>query len=161
MTSTSHADPVVSALQQVLAAQHAAVYSYPVLGVRLRDPAQVDRARQLEAAHRASRDALMAQLATRQVTPVAAQASYYPLEPATDPSGAQRWALQLEQSCTQTYRSLLVGTVSPTGADLSQQPAARTLRQQALTGLSIAAQNATEWRALLTPATPTVAFPGL
>ncbi|MDQ1721380.1 MAG: hypothetical protein QOI26_1114, partial [Pseudonocardiales bacterium] len=37
MTSSSQPsqNAVVAALQQVLAAQHAAVYGYPVLGVRL------------------------------------------------------------------------------------------------------------------------------
>ena len=47
---TTPTDPIVDGLQRVLAAQHLAVYGYPVIGVQLRDPAEVDRARQLEAA---------------------------------------------------------------------------------------------------------------
>jgi Domain of unknown function (DUF4439) len=149
-------DAVIRALQRVLAAQHAAVYGYPVIGVRLSDPAQVRRARQLEAAHRQLRDNLMAQLAGRGATPVAVEASYTAAEPVTGPATARRWAVQLEQDCAGGYRYLLAATVS--SAPPSEQAG---LRQQALTGLTAAAREATEWRALLTPATPTVAFPGL
>jgi Domain of unknown function (DUF4439) len=152
MTAPSQ-DSVMQALQHVLAAQHAAVYGYPVIGVHLRDPAQVRRARQLEADHRQVRDQLMDQLAGRGASPVAAEASYAAAEPVTGPAAAQRWAVQLEQDCAGAYRYLLVATAAVAGQ--------RGLREQALTGLTTAAQQATEWRSLLTPAAPTVAFPGL
>ncbi len=187
-------DAVTQALQRVLAAQHAAVFGYPVIGVELRDPGQARLARQLEARHRQTRDELMAQLAARQVSPAPAEASYTPAQPVTAPADAQRWALELEQDCAAAYRYLLVAPVlaaasgtsssangsgtngsSSSGADGSgadgsganggQQPPKASeqasLRRQALTGLNTAALNATEWRSLLSPATPTVAFPGL
>jgi hypothetical protein len=153
MTAPSQ-DAVVQALQRVVAAQHAAVYGYPVIGVRLTDPAQVRRARQLEAAHRELRDQLMGQLAGRGVDPVAAEPSYTAAQPVTGPGSAQRWAVQLEQDCAGAYRYLLVATTTSTGQQAG-------LRQQALTGLTTAAQRATEWRSLLSPAAPTTAFPGL
>ncbi len=159
-------DPVAQALQRVLAAHHAAVYGYPVIGVRLTDGGQLQRARQLEASHRQSRDDLMGQLAARRLSPVPAEPSYAPAEPVTGPTGAQRWALQLEQNCASAYRYLLTVTApGPTGSHAAapnQAPDELTaVRRQALTGLSIAAQNGTGWRTLLTPAAPTEAFPGL
>ncbi|MEO6501272.1 MAG: ferritin-like domain-containing protein [Jatrophihabitantaceae bacterium] len=181
-------DAVTQALQRVLAAQHAAVFGYPVIGVELRDPGQVQLARQLEARHRNTRDELMAQLAARRVSPTPAEASYTPAQPVTAPADAQRWALELEQDCAAAYRYLLVAPVLTVASDgnpsLNASPqngssssgangsAANgggaagageqaSLRRQALTGLNTAALNATEWRSLLSPATPTVAFPGL
>ena len=108
---TAPQDVVTQALQRVLAAQHAAVYGYPVIGVRLRDPRQVRLARQLEARHRHTRDELMAQLAARRVSPVPAEASYTAAQPVTEPADAQRWALDLEEACASAYRYLLVAPV--------------------------------------------------
>jgi uncharacterized protein DUF4439 len=171
-------DAVAQALQRVLAAQHAAVFGYPVIGVALRDPGQVQLARSLEGRHRQARDELMAQLAARRATPAPAEASYTPPQPVTAPADAQRWALELEQDCAAAYRYLLVapvlavapgangGGAKGSGANGGgRQPLSAAeqaaFRRQALTGLSTAALNATEWRSLLSPATPTVAFPGL
>ena len=173
-------DAVVRALQRVLAAQHAAVYSYPVIGVTLRSPGQVRLARQLEARHRQTRNELMAQLAARRVSPVPAEASYSAAQPVTGPADAQRWALDLEEDCASAYRYLLVapvlagtpvqgstagttaatGTTAPAGTAPSAAEQA-SLRRQALAGLTAAAVTATEWRALLSPSAPTTAFPGL
>jgi|GEM_PF-2556339 len=171
-TPSKAADPVVQALQRVLAAQHAAVYSYPVIGVALRDAGQVDRARQLEDRHRDTRDAVLAQLAARHAVPVPAEASYVPPQPVTGPADAQRWALELEQACAAAYRYLLVAPVlaaaaAPTGpagdgSDAASAAAEQAaLRRQALTGLNTAARDATGWRTLLSPTAPTVPFPGL
>jgi hypothetical protein len=167
-------DAVAQALQRVLAAQHAAVYSYPVIGVALRDSGQVRLARQLEDRHRQTRDELMAQLAARRVVPVPAEADYTPPQPVTGPADAQRWALELEQACAAAYRYLLVAPVlvarasDGKSADTGGSGAATlgageqaALRRQALAGLNTAALNATGWRSLLSPTTPTVAFPGL
>lgn len=185
-------DAVVQALQRVLAAHHAAVFGYPVIGVELSNPGQIQRARLLEARHRQTRDELMAQIAARRASPAPAEASYTPTQPVTAPADAQRWALELEQACAAAYRYLLVAPVlaaaparkpaGPNGSGSSGSRAASaatgsgtngsggqglsaaeqaSLRRQALTGLNAAALNATEWRSLLSPATPTVAFPGL
>lgn len=154
MTSQQPTDPVADALQRVLASQHAAVYGYPLIGVRLAVTGQLDRARELEAAHRLTRDALRAQLVARRLTPVAADPQYRPVAPVTDPAGGWAWAVQLEEACAAGYRYLLAATVQAGGSQLA-------LRQQALAGLTDAAQNATGWRLLLSPVTPTVPFPGL
>jgi hypothetical protein len=162
-------DPVAQALQRVLAAQHAAIYGYPVIGVALRQPGQAQLARQLEAQHRHTRDELIAQLAARRTTPVPTEAGYAPPRPVTGPVDAQRWALELEQGCADAYRYLLVAPVL--AARTAIKPATGTppisaaeqsaLRRQALAGLSGAARTATGWRTLLSPASPTVPFPGL
>jgi len=163
-------DAVTQALQRVLAAQHAAVYGYPVVGVTLRSAGQIRLARQLEARHRQTRDELMAQLATRRVAPVPAQPSYRAAQPLAGPADAQRWALELEEDCAGTYRYLLVAPVlaatmrTGTGPDGASAPGAAeqaSLRRQALAGLSTAASTATQWRSLLSPSTPTTPFPGL
>jgi hypothetical protein len=144
-------DPVVAGLQAVLAAEHAAVFGYSLIGVRLANAGASEVARTLQEAHRATRDALMADLARRGVSPVEAQPSYSAAEKVTDGTGAQRWALQLEQDCASGYRYLLSASAASGTA----------VRKQALTGLTDSAKNATGWRVLLTPATPTVAFPGV
>jgi hypothetical protein len=148
---TSPNDAVTSALQGVLVAQHAAVFGYPVIGVHLDDPAQVQAAHTLEASHRGTRDQLMSELVTRSASPDLAAASYSPPEQVHDATTAQRWALQLESDCAASYRFLLASSVSENVA---------SVRQQAIAGLTDAAQQATRWRRSLTPTTPTVAFPG-
>ena len=117
-------DAVVQALQRVLAAQHAAVFGYPVIGVGLRDPGQARLARQLEARHRHTREELMAQIAARRVTPAPAEATYAPAQPVTAPADAQRWALELEQDCAAAYRYLLVAPVLATGGATAGSAAA-------------------------------------
>ena len=165
---TNPGDPITAALQQLLAAQHAAVYSYPVIGVRLSDPSQIERARALEDAHRLTRDELRDQLASRAAEPVSAEPSYQPPTPSTDPAGAQQWAVQLEAACAAGYRYLLTatGVTTGTGSAVSTiRPISAgqlvALREQALAGLAGSAQRATGWRALVDPSSPTVAFPGL
>ncbi|MCW2493474.1 MAG: hypothetical protein JWN47_2838 [Frankiales bacterium] len=165
--NTAGASAAITALQSILAAQHAAYFAYSMIGVRLTDPTQVSRIRDLQAEHRATRDDLMTQLSSVGAAPVAAQPSYTPPEKLTDAVAAQRWALALEEACSAGYRFLLVAAATGTGtvAAATETGTAATeigtLRKQALTGLSGSAQAARYWRALLTPATPTVPFPGI
>ncbi|MCW2539036.1 MAG: hypothetical protein JWN95_761 [Frankiales bacterium] len=147
---------VVAAWQLPLAAHHAAIYGYSLIGVRLAEDGQIQLARRLQDVHRTQRDALMSQLAAAGVTPVAAQASYLPATAVTDPSTAQRWAVQLEQACAAGYRYVLgVSASDPAG-----QAHAKNVRTQAITGLDAAALAAAQWRALLSPDGSTEAFPG-
>jgi hypothetical protein len=162
-------DAVTQALQQVLAAQHAAVYGYPVIGVTLRSAGQIRLARQLEARHRHTRDELMAQLAAHGVAPAPAEAGYRPAQPMAGPADAQRWALDLEEDCASAYRYLLVAPVlavtgtspGPTASGAPSAAEQASMRRQALAGLTTAALTATQWRSLLSPSTPTTPFPGL
>lgn len=147
------ADPIADGLQRVLDAQHLAVYGYSVIGVQLTDPAEVGKARQLQAAHRLSRDAVAGQLVDRQASPDASATGYPPPSPVTGRAVAIEWAVRIEESSAAAYRYLLGCAVRAGGA----QP---TFRQQALTGLTDAAQAAAYWRGLANPARPTVPFPG-
>lgn len=159
---------MVDALQLVLATEHAAVYGYPMLGVSFTDSAQVQRARELEAAHRQARDDVMAQLARLGVAPVAAQPTYPSAERTTGTTTATepaiRSAVAIEEHCAGAYRYLL--TTAVTADSTPQQPAHepdahQPVRTQAMTGLASAAANGTAWRSLVVPAKPTVALPGL
>ena len=143
----------VAALQRVLAAEHAAVYAYSVIGVHLSEENQVEQARTLQETHRSVRDQISAQIAARNATPQPAAVSYSPDRAVTDPTSAQQWAVSIEQDCAAGYRAQL--TASASDAD----PAAE--RTAALAGLTDSAQNALYWRRLLTPTSPTTAFPGL
>jgi hypothetical protein len=113
---------------------------------------------------------------------VPAEASYSAAQPVAEAADAQRWALDLEEDCAGAYRYLLVAPVlavtggtgpgasggrpSGSGSSGSDGPALSAteqagLRRQALTGLTTAASDATRWRSLLSPTTPTTAFPGI
>lgn len=162
-TSSSAAEPpppsgpvvsgTVAALQRLLAAEHAAVYAYSVIGVHLTDQSQAEQARTLQERHRSVRDEISAQIAARNATPQPAANSYSPDRPVTDPTSAQRWALSIEQDCAAGYRAQLSASAS--------DPDPTAERAAALAGLTDSAKDALYWRRLLTPASPTAAFPGL
>lgn len=147
-------DAVVDGLQQVLAAQHAAVFGYPALGVHLGDPGQQGQAASAEAAHRLTRDALAAQLVALGATPAASDPQYSPPVALSSAAAAQRWAVALEEESAAAYRYLLICAVR---AGAATAPA---IRRQAVTGLSTAATAGLYWRRLTTPDHPTVPFPG-
>lgn len=151
---------VVGALQTVLAAHHAAIFGFPVIGVQLSVAAQVERARQAESAHRAARDGLLIQLAVLGTPGTAAAVQYQPSTPVTDASSAQQWGLALEQGCASGYRNLLTAT-GATGVVGLSTASLTAYRNQGLAGLITAAADARYWRALLTPNAPTVPLPGV
>lgn len=150
---TAATNPLVDGLQRVLDAQHLAVYGYPVIGVRLANQAEADQARQLEAAHRLSRDAVAAQLIRQQANPDASAPDYPPPAPVTDRATAIEWAVRIEDASAAAYRYLL-GCAIRAGGEQA------TIRRQALAGLVDAAKAAAYWRGLVTPDRPTVPFPG-
>lgn len=133
-------------LQQALAAEHAAVYGYDVLGARLTGAEQT-AARNAEQAHRDRRDALTLALSRQHVTPVAAAPGYALPHPVTDRATALRLAVSLEERTGQAW-----------GAGLPALSAAQ--RKQALDAMCDCAVRATRWRrtAGITPVT--IPFPG-
>jgi len=151
MSGAGPKDLVVAGLQSVLAAEHACVYGYPVIGTQLSDAGQRGQAHADEAAHRLARDALAAQLNALGVTPVAADIEYQPPNPVRTAATAQQWAVQLEDRLAAAYRYLVLCAVRADSA-----PA----RKQAVDGLIGAAAGAVYWRRLSQPDAPTVAFPG-
>jgi hypothetical protein len=137
---------VSNELTAALAAEHAAIYAYGPIGVRLRDGAERD-ARAAEAAHRARRDALVLALSAGGATPPPAQPAYALPFPVTDAASAARLAVAIEERTAAVWRAAL----PPTTGDQ---------RAQALAALTDCAVRATRWRrtAGITPIT--VPFPG-
>ena len=93
-------DPVVSALQEALAGEHAAIYAYAVIGGRLDgDSAVVLQAIDSYAAHRAHRDALTAVLLARQESPVPTAPGYALPSPVEGSASARALARRVEDRC--------------------------------------------------------------
>jgi hypothetical protein len=136
----------VDALRTALAAEHAAIYGYGVVGAHLSGDLQA-AARQAEAVHRERRDdvSLRIQAAGGQVA--AAEPAYALPFQVTDAASAMRLAAALEEGAAGAWRTALGGT---DGDD----------RKLAVDALTACAVMATRWRkaAGITPVT--VPFPG-
>ncbi|MEV6211011.1 ferritin-like domain-containing protein [Kitasatospora sp. NPDC051914] len=130
------------ALQAALAAEHAAVYGYGVVGARTATGPQRDSARAGYTAHQARRDALQRLLEDAGSTPTAAAAGYRLPFAVTDADGGGRLAAHIEIQLTAVWVDAVAAT---TGA----------LRQTAATALRETALRAAQWGADLS------ALPGL
>lgn len=134
-------------LQHVLAAEHAAVWGYGVVGGHLPAYAQ-DAARLADRAHRGRRDTLGALLTARSVVPVGAAPDYDRPFPVADPAAARRLAAHLEKGTAAAWHYAL------------NTLATADLRRLAVTALTDAATRGLQWR-LGVPGEPsTVPFPG-
>lgn len=132
-------------LQDLLAAEHAAVYGYGVLGARL-DEATRPQAVDALAAHRLRRDALGALLGARRAAapgPLPA----YDVTVAGQPA-AVALAVRLEAGLAVRWRDLVGGTDE------------EALRRLGTSGLTETAVRAARWRLVLGVRPPTVALPG-
>jgi len=135
----------LEALQATLAAEHAAVYAYAVLGGRVsttRDPGTAAQLRAAYEVHRGRRDQLRSLLADRGAVPVPAEAAYQVDARTRESDVLRQVALSTERRCT-AVDAQLVGSTA--GDD----------RRWALTALTDAAL-----RTLGFGGTPS-AFPGL
>ncbi|MBL1092793.1 MULTISPECIES: ferritin-like domain-containing protein [Streptomyces] len=131
----------LTAVQAALAAEHAAVYGYGVVGGR------ISRDRRTEAqaaydAHRARRDALRREVLALGGTPEASAAAYELPFPVPDPAAAARLAAELEDRLAAVYADLV-------------RAGGRARRREAAAALREAAVRAVRWRG------GGVAFPGL
>ncbi|MFG2577580.1 DUF4439 domain-containing protein [Streptomyces sp. NPDC048481] len=131
----------LTALQAALAAEHAAVYGYGVVGGRVGEPRRAE-ARAGYDTHRARRDALAREVRAMGAEPVAASAGYALPFPVQDSAAAVRLAAELEGRVAGVYSDL----VRATGA---------ARRREAAAALREAAVRAARWRG------GSVAFPGL
>ena len=135
------APTAVSGLQGALAAEHAAVYGYGIVGaVTTGSTESLARADWL--AHQEARDTLEAMLVKLGATPVAASPAYQLPFPVTDEASAVRLAAALEDGVTQAYLALVAVTD-------------RTLRSFGALSMQPPANRALAWRG------NTVAFPGM
>ncbi|MFI6036135.1 ferritin-like domain-containing protein [Streptomyces sp. NPDC051315] len=131
----------LAALQAALAAEHAAVYGYGVVGGRVLEARRAE-ARAAYDAHRARRDALAREVRDLGSEPVAASAAYALPFPVPDSAAAVRLAAELEERVAGVYSDLVRAT-----GDARRREAAGALRE--------AAVRAVRWRG------GSVAFPGL
>ncbi|MFI5805521.1 ferritin-like domain-containing protein [Streptomyces sp. NPDC051561] len=128
-------------VQAALAAEHAAVYGYGVVGGRVAEPRRTE-AREAYAAHRERRDTLARTVRELGGKPVAAEAAYALPFPVPDAAAAVRLAAVLEDRVAGVYSDLVRAADGP-------------LRRQAAVALREAAVRAVRWRG------SSVAFPGL
>lgn len=135
------------ALQLALAAEHATIWGYGVVGGQLPTREQ-PAAAAADKAHRARRDALTATLAGRAVPPMPAAPSYDLPFPVADAASARRLAVHLEERLAAVWRATLAAVT-----DLPD-------RQLALAALIDAAVRGVGWRRTVPGAPLTVPFPG-
>ncbi|MEU3431706.1 ferritin-like domain-containing protein [Streptomyces gardneri] len=131
----------LDAAQAALAAEHAAVYGYGVVGGRIGTQRRAEATAAYEA-HRARRDALRRTVRDLGGTPVAAAAAYELPFPVADAPGAVRLAAVLEDRVAGVYSDLVRSGRGP-------------LRSEAAAALREAAVRAVRWRG------SDVTFPGL
>ncbi|MFJ9817981.1 ferritin-like domain-containing protein [Streptomyces sp. NPDC101151] len=120
----------LTALQAALAAEHAAVYGYGIVGGRL-DERRRTEARAAYDAHRARRDALVREVRDRGGEPVAASAAYALPFPVPDAASAVRLAAQLEERLAGVYSDLVraaTGERRGTAAGALREAAVRAVR---------------------------------
>ncbi len=136
------------ALRETLAAEHATVWGYGVVGAALppggRAPAGAG-----EQAHRDARDRLAALLDERDADPVPAEAGYALPFPVLSAVDAAALAVVLEEGVSASWAALL---------DAAAQAAVRRLAVDALGDAEV---RAVAWRAAAGRSPVTVALPGL
>lgn len=134
-------------MQAALAAEHAVVWGYGVVGGKVGEPL-LPAVREADAVHRARRDLLLPAVRRLGADPVTTEPAYELPFPVTDQRTALRLAAHLEEGAARAWRYAVVATD------------AATIRRTALAALTDAAVRATGWR-LRVPGTPaTEAFPG-
>lgn len=131
----------LDAAQAALAAEHAAVYGYGVVGGRIGEARRAEATAAYDA-HRARRDAMARTVRDLGGAPVAAAAAYALPFPVPDAAAAGRLAARLEDGVAGAYSDLVRGADGP-------------LRADAATALREAAVRAARWRG------GDVTFPGL
>ncbi|MFD5337198.1 ferritin-like domain-containing protein [Streptomyces hawaiiensis] len=134
-------DRELRALQAALAAEHAAVYGYGVVGGRIGDGQRTEALTAYDA-HRARRDALVREVKDLGGRPVAASAGYALPFQVPDSAAAVRLAAELEDRVAGVYADLV-------------RAAGGGRRALAAEALREAAVRAVRWRG------ESVAFPGL
>jgi hypothetical protein len=147
-TNQPSADGEAEALNAALAAEHAAVWGYGVVGAAL--PAdRKNLAAAAENAHRDARDRLVALLAERSADPVGAEGGYELPFPVLSEVDAAMLAVTLEDGVSAAYVRVL-GEAAETGT-----------RELAVGALGTTEVRAVAWRIRAKKAPVTTPFPGL
>jgi hypothetical protein len=147
-SGTSGLDAENAALGEALAAAHAAVWGYGVVGAALGEGAN-STAATAETAHRDVRDRVTALLVERRTEAVGAEGGYALPFPVLSAVDAAKLAVVLEDGVAAAWVRVL------------DQAAERTTRELAVGALGDAEVRAVSWRASAGQMTVTSAFPGL
>jgi hypothetical protein len=137
-----------AALQEVLAAEHVAVWGYGIVGAALSGTGRSDAAA-AEAAHRDLRDRVAELLDARNQTPVPAKAGYALPFPVLSAHDAAALAVRLEDGVARVWVQVL---------DQAAQKSTRTLAAGSLASTEL---RAVTWRGAAGQQPVTSAFPGL
>lgn len=140
--------PENDALGLALAAVHAAVWGYGVVGAAL-EPLERGAVGSAETAHRDVRDQVIAVLAGRSVPPAPAEGAYALPFPVLSPVDAAALAVVLEEGVAAAWVRVL------------DQAAERSTRELAVEALAEAEVRAVAWRAAAGQSPVTRALPGL
>ncbi|WP_405950942.1 ferritin-like domain-containing protein [Streptomyces prunicolor] len=120
----------LTALQAALAAEHAAVYGYGVVGGRIREGRRTE-AKAAYDAHRARRDALVREVRDLGGRPVAASAAYALPFAVPDSAAAVRLAAELEDRVAGVYSDMVRAStegVRGTATEALREAAVRAVR---------------------------------
>jgi hypothetical protein len=137
-----------AALAEALAAEHAAVWGYGVVGAAL-DPTAQASAVTSEIAHRDVRDQVITLLAGRGTEPVRAEGGYALPFPVLSAIDAAALAVTLEDGVAAAWVRVL------------DQSVERSTRELAVGALTAAEGRAVSWRTAAGQSPTTSAFPGL
>ena len=137
-----------AALDEALAAAHAAVWGYGVVGAALGEGSS-STAAAAETAHRDLRDRVTALLVERETEPVGAKGGYALPFPVLSPVDAAALAVVLEDGVAAAWVRVL------------DQAAERATRELAVGALSDAEVRAVSWRTAAGQSPATRPFPGL
>jgi hypothetical protein len=121
----------LTALQQALSAEHAAVWMYGLASAFLPGAGEVAAG---AAAHQAVRDAAERRVAAAGATPRAAAAAYRSPSPVTGEASARKALIAAETDCAAAWRAAI------------EAASGASLRKHALDALTGAAVRATWWR---------------
>jgi hypothetical protein len=146
-TPTRPEAPDAAALYDALAAEHATIYGYGIVSAHS-TPDVNDLVSDALSQHRAQREAAIAMLGTRSVTPPLPAVGYQLPMPVDDPTGAAKLAVQMENDNAVAWRA--VAEQATTDAD-------RIFAVKALTSSAVLAA---QWKRVLGVSPVTVAFPG-
>jgi hypothetical protein len=147
-TTAPSAATEADALNAALAAEHAAVWGYGVVGAALPGDKQ-ELAAASENAHRDARDRLVGLLAERDTEPVGEQGAYELPFPVLSEVDAAKLAVTLEDGVSGAYVRLLDGA------------AEQSAREVAVDALGTTEVRAVPWRIRAKQTPVTEAFPGL
>jgi hypothetical protein len=144
---------VLKALQAALAAEHAAVYGYGVVGARIGEKRR-NEAQAAYDAHRARRDELARTVRDLGGSPTASAAAYALPFPVPDAAAAARLAANLEDRVAGVYADLVrasTGARRRAAADALREAAVRAVRFR---GGSVAFPGLAERAGTPAPTTP-------